>query len=213
VLAHPLRVWSNGLLKPSTTDQVSAPLHSCISAFPATALRRSPRERVGLLRPPQWVGSPARPIFGPACDSAAAIRRIIRRTVCACHFAPLGVGMPRAVSCAAICRADKPAQCPHRFCCAPPRWSNSCWLCQLLLSFSDAGPMKVSPRARGPASEKLQGTKPRVVEGAAPHATLWGFAHRERIPGGADCRRDVTVGPKIGHEVLPLGSSGCAEQW
>ena len=41
-------------------------LHSCISAFSATALRRSPRERVraGLLRPPQWVGSPARPIFG-----------------------------------------------------------------------------------------------------------------------------------------------------
>ena len=31
-----------------------------------------------------------------------------------------------------------------------------------VLSFSDAGPMKVSPQARGPASEKLQRTKPRV---------------------------------------------------
>jgi hypothetical protein len=31
----------------------------------------------------------------------------------------------------------------------------------LLLSFSDAGPTKVSPQARGPASEKLQRTKPR----------------------------------------------------
>ena len=77
-----------------------------------------------------WITSAAD--IRPACDSAAAIRRIIRRTVCACLFAPLGVGMPRAASCAAICRANKPAQCPHRFCCAPPRWSNSCWLCQLL---------------------------------------------------------------------------------
>jgi hypothetical protein len=32
-----------------------------------------------------------------------------------------------------------------------------------MLSFSDAGPNEVSPRALGPASEKLQGTKPRVV--------------------------------------------------
>jgi hypothetical protein len=30
-----------------------------------------------------------------------------------------------------------------------------------VLSFSDAGPTKVSPQARGPASEKLQRTKPR----------------------------------------------------
>jgi hypothetical protein len=31
-----------------------------------------------------------------------------RITVCACHFAPFGVEMPRAVNCAAICRADMP---------------------------------------------------------------------------------------------------------
>ena len=76
--------------------------------------------------------------------------------------------------------------------------SNNCWLCRFMLSFSDAGPNKVSPRALGPASEKLQGTKPRV---AAPRAKLWGFAHRERCPEGGDCRRDVTVGLEIGHKV------------
>ena len=82
-----------------------------------------------------------------------------------------------------------------------------------MLSFSDAGPMKVSPRALGPV-EKLQGTKPRVVwAGAVPHTQLWGFTQRERFPGGADCRRDMTVGPEIGHEVLPLRPSGYAEQW
>ena len=31
----------------------------------------------------------------------------------------------------------------------------------LVFSFSDAGPISVAPQAQGPASEKLQGTKPR----------------------------------------------------
>jgi len=83
-----------------------------------------------------------------------------------------------------------------------------------LLSFSDAGPMKVSPQALGPASEKLQGTKPRVVwGGAVPHTQLWGFAQRERFPGGADRRRDITVGAEVEHEVLPLRPSWYAKQW
>jgi hypothetical protein len=37
-----------------------------------------------------------------------ATRFIMRMMVCACHRAPVGVGIPRAVNCAAICRADKP---------------------------------------------------------------------------------------------------------
>jgi hypothetical protein len=36
-------------------------------------------------------------------------RSIIRITVWACHRAPVGVGMPRAISSVAICRADMPA--------------------------------------------------------------------------------------------------------
>ena len=44
--------------------------------------------------------------------------------------------------------------------------------------------------------------------------SLWGAPPVD--PGaveGGDCRRDVTVGPKIAHEVLPLGPSGYAERW
>src|SRR5215468_9424171 len=45
---------------------------------------------------------------------------------------------------------------------------------RLLLSFSDAGPMKVSPQALGPASEKLQGTKPRVGGEGWRHTPRYG---------------------------------------
>jgi len=44
--------------------------------------------------------------YGDGCRGSA--RFMTRITVCACHFAPFGVEMPRAVNCAAICRADKP---------------------------------------------------------------------------------------------------------
>jgi len=53
----------------------------------------------------------------------------------------------------------------------------------------------------------------RCLGRGVPHAPLWGFAHRQRFPGGPDCRRDVTGDPKNGHEVLFLGPSGYAEQW
>ena len=65
--------------------------------------------------------------------------------------------------------------------------------------------------ARGPGTAIHETA--RCAGGAVPHATLWGFAHCERCGAGADSRRDVTVGPKIAHEVLPLGPSGYAERW
>jgi hypothetical protein len=69
--------------------------------------------------------------------------------------------------------------------------------------------MKVSPQARGPASEKLQGTKPRVVRGERRHTPRYGDLHKARGgAGGADCWGEVTVGPKIGHEVWPLRPLG-----
>jgi hypothetical protein len=48
---------------------------------------------------------------------------------------------------------------------------------QVMLSFSDAGPNKVSPRALGPASEKLQGTKPRVAREGRCHTPRYGDLH------------------------------------
>ena len=47
----------------------------------------------------------------PPCGSRQRqhpARSSIRMTVWACHRAPVGVGMSRAVNCTAICRADKP---------------------------------------------------------------------------------------------------------
>jgi hypothetical protein len=69
--------------------------------------------------------------------------------------------------------------------------------------------MKVSPQARGAGVRKAARDETARCQGrAAPHATLWGFAQGEGGAGGADCWREVTVGPKIGHEVWPLRPLG-----
>ena len=54
-----------------------------------------------------------------------------------------------------------------------------------MLSFSDAGPNKVSPRAQGPASEKLQRTKPRVAREGRCHTRRYGDLHTASVVGQA----------------------------
>jgi hypothetical protein len=53
----------------------------------------------------------------------------------------------------------------------------------------------------GRRPKSCKGRNRALSGGAAPHAKLWGFAHRERRREGGNCRRDVTVGLEIGHEV------------